>query len=139
MKCSICGKPIPEGSDVCSFCHMPDDTELTAEDLAIAEQLFKEMTPEMLDELQTAFQQSNSAEEFANRVLVGPCPKCGSEKTWHCGEDPEIDDISVGRCQQCGHLWCTLCDKPLDKSSPICEACDQEWEELDEEWDDEEE
>ncbi len=138
MKCSNCGKTIPDGSEVCSFCQLPPDVELTPEDLAMAEELLKEMTPEMLDELQTAFDESGSAEEFANRVLVGPCPQCGSENTSRCEEDPEIDDASVGRCNDCGQLWCCFCDRLLDKSSPACKQCEEEFAELEKEWENEE-
>ncbi|HKD37250.1 MAG TPA: hypothetical protein VKB78_10625, partial [Pirellulales bacterium] len=73
MKCSKCGKTIPSGKDLCVSCEIDEGDEMTPEDLAMAEELFKEMTPEMLEELQTAFDASSSAEEFANRIMVGSC------------------------------------------------------------------
>src|ERR1700756_1067247 len=124
MKCSKCGKTIPSDKSLCVACEMDDDIDMMPEELAMAEELLKEMTPEMLDELKSAFNESGSAEEFANRIMVGPCPKCGSDNTSHWGDDPEIDDISVSRCKECGQLWCSLCEKPLDKSSPICKQCE---------------
>jgi hypothetical protein len=70
----------------------------------MAEELLKEMPSEMLEELQTAFNESGSAEEFANRIMVGQCPRCDSENTSHYEDDPEIEDPSVGRCHDCGQL-----------------------------------
>ena len=38
-----------------------------------------------------------------------PCPRCLSLKTGTCGNDPEIDDRRIGRCGDCGQLWCLAC------------------------------
>ena len=50
---------------------------------------------------------------------------CRSENTGDCEHDPEINDILVGRCFDCGQLWCTECDRLLKKDCPSCEC----WEE----------
>jgi methionyl-tRNA synthetase len=57
-----------------------------------------------LDELRAAFETSGTADEFADRILVGDCPKCGSQDTGNCEADPEIENLLVGRCYQCGQL-----------------------------------
>jgi hypothetical protein len=137
MKCPNCGKKIPDAAAVCQFCELAVGSEPTAAEIAMVEEMLTQMDPEMIQELQTAFEESGTAEEFANRLLVGDCPKCGSHETGNCGSDPEIDDPSVGRCFKCGQLWCTFCDKLLEKSSPVCTDCEEMWDEQ-EDWEDDE-
>jgi hypothetical protein len=50
--------------------------------------------------------------------MIGPCPNCGSDQTSDCDADPEINDILVGRCYECGHLWCTECGNTLTRKNP---------------------
>ena len=75
--------------------------------------------------LSAAFENSETANDFADHIFVGDCPKCGSEHTGNCDADPEIEELLVGRCYQCGQLWCTECGRLLDRNSPSCEC----WEE----------
>ncbi len=82
------------------------------------------MPPEVLAELGEAMRQSAGAEEFANRILVGPCPNCGSEQTGDCEADPEINDLLVGRCYECGQLWCTECGNALTRKNLQCDCWD---------------
>ena len=88
---------------------------------------------------------------FVNQFLVGDCPKCGSPNTHDCealtfeqspldpkelirtgsdcGVAMEIDDITVGHCDDCDYLWCLECGSQLYVDSPncthweLCEAC----------------
>jgi hypothetical protein len=84
------------------------------------------MPPETLAELGEAMNDSASAEEFANRIMVGPCPSCGSEQTANCEEDPEINEPLVGRCYDCGQLWCTECGKALERKAFQCACWDED-------------
>jgi transcription elongation factor Elf1 len=84
------------------------------------------MPPEALDELRTAFSNSETAEDFVDRIFVGDCPKCGSEETGNCDADPEIEELLVGRCYRCGQLWYTECGGLLERDSPSCACWEQD-------------
>lgn len=65
-------------------------------------------------------------EEFVNIIAVGNCPQCGSAKTGDCDSDPEIQDVCVGRCYDCGNLWCLEYGQKLDEDAPLRSCCDEE-------------
>jgi hypothetical protein len=125
MQCWNCGKDIPEAAKACQFCEAPVEEQITSEEEQMARQVLDMMGPEAMDALQKAVAESSTAEEFVNRIMVGECPKCGSDETGDCDQDPEIENILVGRCFACGQLWCTECDRLLDKENPDCPC----WEE----------
>ena len=83
------------------------------------------LPPDVLAELGDVMRGSESAEEFANRILVGSCPSCGSDQTGDCEADPEINELLVGRCYECGQLWCTECGKELTKKDFHCDCLDE--------------
>jgi hypothetical protein len=93
------------------------------EEIEMTKQAIAMLDDEAREELLAAIDQSSTAEEFANRVLIGNCPKCGSSEVGNCETDPSIEDISVGRCYVCGQLWCTLCDRLFEKGETHCD-CD---------------
>ena len=126
MRCWNCGKKLPENAKDCGFCEMPVDLEPTQEEQNIVRGLLKHFSPEMIDELRAAAAESGTAEDFADRLLVGDCPKCGSAKTVNCEADPEIGELLMGRCYGCGHLWCTECGRPMKAGSLFCECWDEE-------------
>lgn len=135
MRCWNCGKKIPDDAKICGFCEAAVEDEPTAEEEAAVLKLLGGMPPEALAELQDAFANSDTAEKFADRIFVGDCPKCGSEETGNCLADPEIEELLVGRCYQCGQLWCTECGRLLERKSPECPC----WDEDDDDVQDEEE
>lgn len=49
-------------------------------------------------------------DEFIKMIMIGPCPKCGSENTGDCENTPPINDNTIGHCTDCETYWCTLCD-----------------------------
>jgi hypothetical protein len=79
---------------------------------------------------------------FLNMFLVGECPRCGSNNTHDCeaqhfevnpldpreliktgsscGVAQEVDDITVGHCDDCDYLWCLECGAELSIDSPVC-------------------
>jgi len=82
------------------------------------------------DELTKALEESSatSVEEFISEIFVGDCPECGSRNTRDCEELPDIDDITIGLCNDCGRLWCTECGRTITKGDvcehwEICEKC----------------
>ncbi len=122
MRCWNCGMDIPDAAKICKFCEAAVEAEPTAEEMEVVQEMLGQMSPEVLEALRKQFHRSETAEEFVDRIMVGECPKCGSEDTGHCKHDPEINEILVGRCFDCGHLWCTECGRRLEKDPPSCEC-----------------
>jgi hypothetical protein len=64
---------------------------------------------------------------FISTVMVGPCPRCGSQNTHDCFYDEEehhpefgecplikaIDDPIVGHCEECDSVFCIECAKVI--------------------------
>lgn len=123
MKCWSCGKTIPDDAQACRYCEAPRTEAVTPEDIAAVEQMLGGMSPDVLAELQQAFEASADGEDFVNRIMVGDCPQCGSAETSDCEDDPEIADICVGRCFSCGQLWCLDCGRIFTKGQSACPQC----------------
>jgi len=84
MRCWNCGRNVPEKAKVCQFCEATIEPEPTEEEKKLVGDLLERMPPGASEELQAAFEQSETAEDFANRILVGECPQCGSTETGDC-------------------------------------------------------
>lgn len=141
MRCWNCNQEVSEKARACEHCEADLTEAPSAEEAAAVMELLEQMPADVFAELSAAMSQSSNAEEFANRILVGPCPKCGSDQTGDCEADPEIGEILVGRCNECGELWCTECGNVLTREHPHCECWnedDEGWDEDDEGWDEDE-
>ena len=79
----------------------------TDEEMEAARHILTQMPPDILADLQAAIRNSETCEAFVNSIFVGDCPACNSSKTGDCENDPEIEELLVGRCYDCGTLWCT--------------------------------
>jgi hypothetical protein len=126
MRCWNCGKKIAGGLKTCPYCETPTDEAPTEEEIEAVRDALSQMDEGTMAELQKAMAQAASAEEFANLIMVGPCPKCNSSDTGDCENDPEIDSILVGRCYQCGQLWCVECEQMFAKGQIACTQCEDE-------------
>ena len=126
MLCWNCGKKIPDDAKSCRHCEATVEPEPTEEEIAAVQEVLAGMSPDLLEELEATFAVSENAEDFVNRLMVGDCPQCGSSETGDCEHDPEIDDICVGRCFQCGQLWCLDCGKRFKKGQLHCRRCNTE-------------
>lgn len=126
MKCWNCLRKLPKNAKACPFCEAAVEEQPSAEEFEMMREFLDQMPLDALGELGAVMAESESAEDFVNRILVGDCPKCNSSETGNCENDPEIDNIIVGRCYQCGHMWCTECERPLDPKSPKCPCWDEE-------------
>jgi hypothetical protein len=124
MRCWNCGHEVSEKARACEHCEANLTEAPSTEEAAAVMQLLAEMPPEVLAELGEEMRVSASALEFANRILVGPCPSCGSERTGDCDADPELNEILAGRCYECGHLWCTECGNALRRECLYCDCWD---------------
>lgn len=73
-------------------------------------------------------------DKFVRGVMVGTCPRCGSENTYDCENNPLLEDITVGHCLDCGTYWCLECGyifKVVEKETAcphwdICDRCSKE-------------
>lgn len=133
MLCWSCGKEIADDAIRCRHCEadvtgMPSDHEIES-----AREFLENMDPEVRSEMFRVFETSRSGEEFVNRIMVGKYPKCGSEKTGDCENDPDIEDITMGRCFECGYVWCTICDTPHTPAQDGCQMCQELGDDL-EDW-----
>jgi hypothetical protein len=126
MRCWNCGRTVSKKARVCDHCEADLTETPSAEEEAAVRELLEQMSPDVLAELSEAVKHSSSAEEFANCIMVGSCPSCGSDQTGDCDADPEINDLLVGRCFECGHLWCTECGTTLTKENPHCDCWDED-------------
>jgi hypothetical protein len=138
MRCWNCRKKIPDSAKVCKYCEAAVEDGPTKEEMEAVGDLLAGMPPDVLDELREAMEDCDTAEDFADQIFVGDCPKCGSRKTGNCEADPEIDCILAGRCYECGHLWCTECGRVLTSEAPECPCWDEDdddplWKEFDDE------
>ena len=122
MRCWNCRNEIPEAAQACQSCEAPVEPEPTEEEMDAVRGILEQMPSEVVEELQAMAETSETAEEFADRILVGDCQKCGSLETGNCENDPQIRELLVGRCYQCGQLWCTECLRLLEPDSPSCEC-----------------
>jgi len=127
MRCWNCRRKIPDKAKVCHYCEasMADRIPLGAEEERTVLDFMEQMPPEVLEALLATADKASTAEEFADLIMVGPCPKCGSTKTGNCEHDPDIDCILVGRCYDCGQLFCTECQKLLPRDKPECACWDE--------------
>jgi hypothetical protein len=126
MHCWNCNRTLPETAKVCGHCEAPVMEEPTVEEMEAAAAFLEQLPPETAAELQRAILDSDTADEFVNRIFVGNCPKCDSDNTGDCENDPEIAELLVGRCYDCGQLWCTECERLLEPKAAVCKCWDEE-------------
>jgi hypothetical protein len=126
MRCWNCNKKLPKGAKACQFCEAPVQAKPTKGEVELVREVMEGLDEEAHEAFLEAFRNSNTAEEFVNAIMVGPCPRCGSSDVDHCDNDPEINDITVGRCFQCGQLWCTECEQVFKKDQVKCDRCTDE-------------
>ena len=133
MICWNCGKEVPKGAKSCKHCEskiedLPDISPAELGPMLAAAGL----TEDMLKEMRELAGEAKSADEFANMMFVGDCPKCGSKNVGNCEETRGIEDVTVGRCFDCGLMWCAECGYQLKKGETgcphwaICKACPQD-------------
>ncbi len=134
MKCPNCLKEMPENANICRWCetdvreHMPPCQETRD---AINE-FIADLPVEQIEHLDQLHRECETAEDFANAILVGNCPACGGTKVGDCDEDPDYMNSFLGRCFECGAVWCTECEHVLGDNEKECPRFDEHMEELDE-------
>jgi hypothetical protein len=126
MRCLNCNCELPENAMVCAQCEAPVMEAPTEEELQAASFLLDNLPPEAIAQLRSVFDESATADEFVNSIFVGDCPQCDSHNTGNCENDPDIDHLLVGRCYDCGQLWCTECCRLLEAKAPVCPCWDED-------------
>jgi hypothetical protein len=124
MRCWNCGRKVTKKARVCGHCEADLTEAPSAEETAAVREFLEQMPADVFAELRDVMSDCSSADEFANRIMVGECPICGSLQTGDCEDDPEINELLVGRCYECGHLWCTECGNALKRTNPRCVCWD---------------
>jgi len=122
MRCWNCGHKVPKKARVCGKCEADLTQAPSAQEAAAVMDLLEQMPADVLAELGEAMSKSATAEDFANLIMVGPCPSCGSQQTGECDADPEINELLVGRCYECGQMWCTECGNKLTRTNFHCDC-----------------
>jgi hypothetical protein len=130
MNCWSCHKEIPAAAEFCPHCEAEIEEEPSAETIAAVQNVLSSMSPELIAELDDAFEKSATGDEFVNRIMIGDCPQCGSSNTDNCENDPDVEDICLGRCLACGQLWCPDCGDLLNKDQAKNHDCPA-WDEFD--------
>jgi hypothetical protein len=122
MNCWNCGHEVETGTKVCRRCeaNQADFQPTNPEDLRKAEETLEQIAPGGLADLMELANKHGTAEGFINAILVGPCAKCGSENVGDCEEDPDHFEPFLGRCFDCGAVWCTECGHVLEKDEQSC-------------------
>ncbi len=123
MRCWNCHREVPEDAKACQFCEADMEEAPPREEMEVIGEMLDQMPPEVVEEIAEAFQGSPTAEDFVNRIMVGDCPRCGSSNTGDCDKDPDIADIGVGRCYECGQMWCLDCGRLFRRSQMRCGHC----------------
>lgn len=126
MRCWNCNRKMPKDAKICAHCESPAMPKPTSEEMQAARALLEQLPPEQADELLKTMLESDTADEFVNRIFVGDCPKCESSNTGDCENDPEIGELLVGRCYDCGQLFCTECSRFLDPKAVVCECLSED-------------
>ena len=120
MRCWNCDRDIPKTAKICGYCESPVEEEPTEEEMAAARDLLESLPPDAVADLHRVIRDTATAEEFLDRIFVGDCPKCGGTHTADCEDDLEIGEMLVGRCYDCGQLWCTECLRLLEPTAASC-------------------
>jgi hypothetical protein len=116
---------------------MPDDIKRAFQDAVDSSGMSRDV---FLDGLmkQIASEESDLTdqdEDFLRAMFVGDCPDCGSSNTLSGDEVEQIDDPTVGYCDECGLLWCLECGMYIDAGAvcahwDVCEECTEEKDEF---------
>ena len=126
MLCLNCHNEIPDEATACCHCEAQVMQPPAPEQEEAIRQAMAQMSPGALSEIQTAFLETTTAEQFVNRLMVGDCPNCGSPETGDCENNPDVGNICIGRCFHCGQLWCLNCGRVLSKGERVCGCLDEE-------------
>lgn len=127
MKCWNCGREIPETAKACQYCEASTETGTGFhERCAATQEAFGQLPPDAQETLRELAKTRPPAEGFSDSCLVGDCPGCGSSNTGDHEHDPEVEDNCVGRCFECGFVWCLECDRELDKRNPHCSCFEED-------------
>lgn len=114
MWCLKCMRELRGDEERCPDCGEKVDLELIKEAMAEAGKVLDQLDPDIQAELEALAQDSETADEFANAILIGDCANCGSSNLTSCEQDPDINNPCIAHCFDCGKYFCTECRELLE-------------------------
>ena len=83
MKCPNCLKEMPEKANICRWCEtdVRENIPPCLETNDAINDLIADLPLEQIEHLDQLHRECETAEDFANAILVGNCPACGGTKT----------------------------------------------------------
>ena len=122
MNCWNCGEQLAADTKICRRCEadQTEHVELDPQTVEHMREIIESMAPGALEALPKLVGPHDTAEDFANAVLIGPCPECHSENVGDCVNDPDYENFFLGRCFACGNVWCVECGYKLKKGEKQC-------------------
>ena len=68
MKCSNCGRTIPDSAKACRYCEAPAEPQPTVEELKAAADGLRQMDPHLVRMLKESAREADTAEDFVNEI-----------------------------------------------------------------------
>ncbi|MBN2168659.1 MAG: hypothetical protein JW738_05395 [Actinobacteria bacterium] len=95
------------------------------------EEFMNNLPDEAIEIFEKAVAGGMSEEELMREIFIGDCPKCSSKNVFSGDEIEDIDDATVGFCEDCGFIWCMECGFPLEHGEEcghweVCEECGED-------------
>jgi hypothetical protein len=132
--CWSCDQKLPKDAVRCLHCEAKVEDAPQPEDAAMLMELLGDMDPALMNEMRQMAMECETGDDFINRLMIGECPKCESDNTGNCENDPEIEDPCVGRCFDCGQLFCCDCEEQfVDQKVAVAHDCPM-WQDDAETW-----
>lgn len=120
MKCRNCLNELPEHATACMYCETKVGPDIAPERVEAIRQMSAKMPPEVRRIVDVALRQYETADDFVAAMMIGQCPKCGSESVRDCEGIQGLDDTTVGMCLDCGQRWCLECGALLTNQNDAC-------------------
>jgi len=134
--CWSCGTLIPPQAQRCPRCEAKVEEMPSPQERQAMLEMLEQAEPEMMEAFRELAAQCETGEDFVNMVMIGPCVACGSEATTHCEDDAVIDNAAIGRCKDCGQLFCPDCEALFETPYLADQHECPVWEEMERQFDD---
>jgi len=117
------------------FEQMPEDLKEAFNSAVVASGKSKDEFVEGLWEEIASEEGTDDEDELLRSIFVGDCPECGSARTLSGDEIDEVEDPTLGFCQDCGLLWCLECKMGVEAGEEcghweVCESCSEDKDEF---------
>ena len=120
MKCHRCETELLPNIQICHACGFLNHPAPSPDAIDRVNEAREALAPELVSQLDELVAMFDDPDEFIRHIMVGSCPKCGSDDTGNCEDDPESGNPFVNTCYQCGAHWCDNCGDILEDAG----SCD---------------